>query len=130
MATCCGGIFGLGESPEQRVEFLATLRSLDPDSVPLNFYMPAPGAVFQPSTDLTPEICLRLIAVARLMMPDKEIRVCAGRDLHLGDRQGEMFSAGADGMMIGDFLTVKGRSPDEDHQMIRDAGMEVDAGAE
>jgi biotin synthase len=126
LEVCCGGIVGLGETPAQRVEFLETVRDLNPDSVPLNFYLPVPGARIRPPEDLTPEACLRIVAVARLMMPGKEIRLCAGREQYFGREQERMFRAGADGMMVGDYLTLKGRPSDEDRALLRRAGMEAE----
>jgi biotin synthase len=122
---CCGGIFGLGETPEQRVEFLTTLADIAPNSVPLNFYVPVPGARLGRQADLTPMACLRLVALARLMMPDAEIRVAAGREPYFRSAQALLFMAGADGMMVGDFLTLKGGDPDGDLRLIKDAGMEI-----
>ncbi len=123
LSVCSGGIFGLGEDPAQRIELLAKLRELDVDSVPLNFLRPIPGTRLEGSAPLPPLDCLKVIAVARLMMPDKEIRICGGREHNLRDLQSWIFAAGADGMMIGGYLTLAGRGVEEDLQMIRDAGM-------
>ncbi len=124
LQVCCGGIFGMGESLEQRVEFLGQIRDLDVDSVPLNFLNPIPGTRLEGLHELTPKDCLRIVAVARLMLPDKEIRVAGGRDVNLRDLQSWIFVAGADGMMIGDYLTTRGRKVDDDLQMLRDLGLE------
>jgi len=123
LEVCCGGIFGLGESLEQRIELLDTIRSLDIDSVPLNFLNPIPGTRLEGSRNLTPDDCLKIIAVARLMMPDKSIRVCGGREFNLKDRQGDIFQAGADSLMIGGYLVTPGNRVDIDKKMIEDAGM-------
>ena len=125
LEVCCGGIFGLGESLEQRVELLETIRSLDIDSVPLNFLNPIPGTKLEGSKNLTPEDCLKIIAVARLMMPDKSIRVCGGREVNLKDNQGDIFKAGADSLMIGGYLVTPGNRVDIDKKMIADAGMSL-----
>jgi biotin synthase len=123
LEVCCGGIFGLGESLEQRIELLDTIRSLDIDSVPLNFLSPIPGTRLEGADYLTPEACLKIIAAARLMMPGKSIRVCGGRELNLKERQADIFRAGADSLMIGDYLVTKGNAVDDDKKMIADAGL-------
>lgn len=126
LEVCCGGIFGLGESLAQRVELLDTIRSLDIDSVPLNFLNPIPGTKLEGAENLTPEDCLKIIAVARLMMPDKSIRVCGGREFNLKDRQQDIFKAGADALMIGGYLVTSGNPVEDDKKMIEEAGMELD----
>jgi biotin synthase len=125
LKTCSGGIFGLGESTAQRVELLEALRDLDVDSVPLNFLIPVPGTRLEAREPLAPLECLKIIAVARLMMPEVEIRVCGGREANLRDLQSWALLAGADGLMVGGYLTTPGRSVDEDLRMIADAGFVV-----
>jgi len=125
LEVCCGGIFGLGESYEQRVEMLNTIRDLDVDSVPLNFLNPIEGTRLEKMNELTPFDCLKIIAVARLMMPGKSIRVCGGREYNLQNMQPEIFRAGANGLMVGGYLVTSGRPVEEDHNMIEEAGMEL-----
>ena len=125
LAVCCGGLVGLGESLEQRVELLEQIRELEVDSVPLNFYYPVEGAKVEIDAPIAPLECLKFIAVARLMMPDKEIRVCGGREFNLGDLQSWSLICGADGMMVGGYLTTRGRAVDDDLKMIADAGFKV-----
>ncbi len=119
---CVGGIFGLGEDLEQRVELLDSIRALEADSAPLNFLHPIPGTPLGALTELTPLDCVKLIAVARLMMPEREIRVCGGREHNLRDLQSWVLMAGADGIMVGGYLTTGGRTVADDLQMIHDAG--------
>lgn len=121
--TCTGGIMGMGESWEQRVELAETLQELDVDSVPINFLNPRPGTPLEGQTDLTPMKCLKIIALFRLMLPTKEILVCGGREVNLRDLQPLMFGAGANGTMVGNYLTTKGRDTEEDLQMIKDLGL-------
>ncbi len=121
--TCTGGIMGMGESWEQRVELAETLQELDVDSVPINFLNPRPGTPLEGQTDLTPMKCLKIIALFRLMLPTKEILVCGGREVNLRDLQPLMFGAGANGTMVGNYLTTKGRDSEEDLQMIKDLGL-------
>jgi len=122
LRTCSGGIFGLGETLAQRVELADTLRTLGVDSVPLNFLVPIAGTPLVSRPALQPLECLRIIAVFRLMMPRATIKVCAGRARNLGDLVAWIFFAGADGMMVGNFLTTPGRSAKADLDMIRALG--------
>ncbi len=126
ISVCSGGIFGLGESEEDRVALLETLRDLDVDSIPINFLVPIPGTpVADSGAGIGPKEALRSIAVARHMLPTKEIRICGGRVGALGSRHPEIFRNGANGVMIGNYLTRMGRPPQDDIQMIRDQGFEL-----
>lgn len=125
MKVCCGGIFGLGESLEQRAELAFTLRELEVDSVPLNFLNPIPGTPLENHRDLSPMDCLRIIALFRYLLPDRRISVCGGREPNLRDFQSWIFLAGASGTMIGNYLTTQGRCREDDLQMFRDAEVEV-----
>lgn len=120
---CCGGIFGMGESLDQRVEFLEELRGLEVDSIPLNFLNPQKGTPLEGRRELTPEDCLRIVAVARLMMPRQEIFVCGGRELNLQHLQHRMFDAGANGTMVGNYLTTPGRGAVRDREMLAELGL-------
>jgi len=120
---CCGGIFGMGESVEQRVEFIFQLKDIDPDSIPINFLNPRPGTPLADKHDLTPLDCLKIIAVLRLAMPGKELFVCGGREVNMGEWQDKMFDAGASGTMLGNYLTTQGRSPEQDLALIRSQGL-------
>ncbi len=122
LVTCCGGIFGMGETRAQRVELIFAIRDVDPDYVPLNFLNPVTGTPLEGRRDLTPADCLKIIAISRLAMPKKHITVCGGREFNLAGRQKEMFDAGATGTMVGDYLTTKGRTPQEDRKMVEEAG--------
>lgn len=122
---CVGGIFGLGESVEQRVELLEAIRATGAESAPLNFLHPIPGTPLAGVADLTPLDCVKIVAVARLMMPDREVRVCGGREHNLRDLQAFLLAAGADGLMVGGYLTTRGRTVADDLQMIADAGFAV-----
>jgi biotin synthase len=126
MKVCCGGIFGLGESLEQRVEMAFTIRDLEVDSVPLNFLNPIAGTPLEGAKNLTPLDCLRIIALFRYLLPDRRISVCGGREPNLRDFQSWIFMAGASGTMIGNYLTTSGRDREADLQMLRDAEVEID----
>jgi len=120
---CSGGIFGLGESWADRVELALTLRELDVDSVPVNFLDPRPGTPLEGARNLTPLECLKIIALVRLVLPTKDVVVCGGRQVNLRDLQPLIFAAGANGMMVGDYLTTPGRDRDADLRMIADLGL-------
>lgn len=122
LMTCSGGIFGIGESPAQRVEMALTLRELDVDSVPLNFLVPVKGTPLQDMPPLEPLECLKIVAVYRFLLPRATIKVCAGRERNLGDLASWIFYAGANGMMVGHYLTTAGREPDRDLAMLRALG--------
>ena len=116
-------MFGLGESREQRVELAETLGELDVDSIPINFLNPRAGTPLENANNLTPIECLKIIALYRFMLPTKDIIICGGRQVNLRDMQCLIFAAGANGMMIGNYLTTLGRLPEEDLRMVRDLGL-------
>jgi len=121
---CCGGIFGAGEDWADRIELAFTLRRLDPDSVPINFLRPVPGTPLEKLKPLPPLEALRIIALFRFILPDKTIKVCGGREHVLGDMQSWMFYAGANGAILGNYLTTVGRRPAEDLAMVKNLGLE------
>jgi len=127
LKVCCGCLFGMGETPEQRVELLADLRELEPDSIPVNFLSLIPGSRLAdtPPAPLTPLECLNTLAVARLMIPGVSLRLCGGREKNLRDLQSWAFAAGATAMMIGAYLTTGNRNIDIDMQMLTDLGLEL-----
>lgn len=122
LKVCSGGIFGVGESRAQRVELAQTLRELKVESVPVNYLVPVPGTALEDAKPLSPLESLKIVAVFRFMMPRATIKVCAGRDRNLGDMASWIFYAGANAMMIGNYLTTAGRTPELDLKMIRDLG--------
>lgn len=124
--TCCGGIFGLGESLEQRVEMAFTLKELDVDSVPMNFLNPIKGTKMEGMKTVPPLEGLKTIAVYRFILPKKNIIVSGGREVTFRDLQSMIFMAGANGTLIGNYLLTKGRRPEELLQMIEDLGLEVE----
>lgn len=123
MSTCCGGIFGLGESWAQRVEFCLELRDLGPDCIPVNFLTPIPGTRLEDRPRLRPHDALLCIALARILLPDTHISVAGGREITLGSEQERIFEAGANAVMLGNYLTTKGRDPAEDIALLKAHGM-------
>ena len=125
LKVCSGGIFGLGETFEQRVEMALTLRELEVDSIPVNFLDPVQGTRLAQADFLTPLECLKTIAVYRFLLPDRQIKVCGGRERNLRELQSWIFMAGASGMMTGNYLTKAGRDPQADRRLINDLGLEI-----
>ncbi len=120
---CSGGIFGMGESAEQRIEMAFALREMDVDSVPLNFLNPIPGSRLEYADPLPPLEILKIIAMFRFVLPDKDIRVCGGRERNLRSLQPFMYLAGANCTVLGNYLTTPGCDSDEDLKMIADLGL-------
>lgn len=129
LSLCCGGIFGLGETWEDRISLAFTLRNLGVAHVPLNFLHPQPGTPLARRVPLAPEEALRIIAIYRHILPQATLRVCGGRPLVLGARQGKIFAAGANALMTGDYLTTRGESLHNDLALIAAGDMELDAHA-
>jgi len=125
LSVCCGGIFGLGESNEDILSLIRTLKSVDVDSVPVNFLHPIKGTPLENANYLTPLKCLRILVALRFSLPDKQIRVCGGREYNLRDVQPLVLFA-ADSLMVGNYLTTNGRILKDDAQMIKDLGLESD----
>jgi len=123
LEVCCGGIFGLGETWEDRVDLALQLRELGVDAVPINFLNPIPGTPLGGRALLPAREALRIVALYRFLLPDREIKVCGGREVTLRDLQSWMFRAGASGTMLGSYLTTRGRSPEDDLQMLADLGL-------
>ena len=124
LSPCSGLIAGLGETDEQLVEALFALRALDSDSIPVNFLMPFDGTKFEGTWELTPARCLRILAMARFVCPDKEIRIAGGREMHLRSLQGLALEV-ANSIFLGDYLTSEGQDASADLDLIRDNGFVV-----
>lgn len=122
---CCGGIFGLGETAQQRIEFAFKLKELDVNCIPLNFLNPIPGTPFGSNPAIPPLEILKTVAILRYILPTKQIRICGGRQRNLRSLQPMVFLAGADSMIIGNYLTTRGSPPEEDLQMIADLELEI-----
>ncbi|PIP07655.1 MAG: biotin synthase BioB [Syntrophobacteraceae bacterium CG23_combo_of_CG06-09_8_20_14_all_50_8] len=128
LKVCCGGILGLGETWEQRVELAVTLRDLDVDSIPINFLNPIPGTRMAERPLLSPMEALKCIALFRFVNPRKDITICGGREITLRDLQSWIFAAGANGLLVGNYLTTQGRDINADMEMIKDLGLVAEKG--
>ncbi len=121
----CGGIFGLGETQEQRISMLESIASLDPMNVPLNFFHPNEALPIVENS-VTKEEAFELITLAREMIPNaKKIMVAGGRELMFEKEQYKIFEKGANAFVIGDYLTTAGKSPIEDIKELEKLGIKV-----
>jgi len=122
---CVGAIFGLGETDDDRIDVLEEIRELDPVSVPLNFLVPIEGTPLAGRERMSAWEAIKIIALARCIMPRKDILIGGGRLEVFGDDQHLIFKAGANAMIVGDLLTVKGRTPKDDLELLRQQGLEL-----
>ncbi|HUH43004.1 MAG TPA: biotin synthase [Sulfurimonas sp.] len=120
-----GGIFGLGESQEDRVSMLKSLESLKPTSVPINFYHHNEALELSPNP-LNIDEAFSLIKLTRDMIPDAQrVMVAGGRGLMFGDREGEIFSHGANSIVIGNYLTTSGKAMQRDLEMLKSLNLAI-----
>lgn len=125
LSVCSGGIIGMGEKIEDRVRMAMELRELDVDSVPINILNPRPGTPFENVPPIFPQDVLITISIFRFFLPDKEIRLCAGKEVRLKQLLPLGIIAGCSAMMTGNYLTTTGRSPDLDRELIADLGLKI-----
>ncbi|MDX6642837.1 MAG: biotin synthase [Solirubrobacteraceae bacterium] len=123
LETCVGGILNLGETREQRVEMAFELAELDPTSVPINLLNPRPGTKFGDRDFMDPWEAVKWIAIFRLILPEALFRLCGGRVENIGDLQQLAVKAGVNGVMMGNFLTTLGNTPEEDRAMFEALGL-------
>ncbi len=114
LEVCSGGIIGLGEREADRFSMASTLSELNVDSVPINILVPIRGTRLQDLPVLSVVEILRAVAMFRIMMPRCALRIAGGRETALGQVQALAFMAGADAMLIGGYLTTRGRPPEVD----------------
>ncbi len=124
LSTCCGGIIGLGETMEQRIELALTLQEMDVDSVPINILNAIPGTPLEGAPPLRPMEILITIALFRFILPSKDIRLCGGKEKNLRQLLPLAVMAGCNGFMTGNYLTTPGREPRHDVEMIEDLDLE------
>ncbi len=121
---CSGGIIGMGESVEDRLDFLCALQELEPEEVPINFLNPRPGTPLADRSLVEPVEALRFVALARLALPYAQIRFAGGREITLKAMQDLGMRAGASGLILGDYLTTEGRNDGDDLAMLERVGFE------
>ncbi|NEB84782.1 biotin synthase BioB, partial [Streptomyces anulatus] len=125
LSACSGLIAGMGESDKDLVDVVFALRDLDPDSVPVNFLIPFEGTPLAKEWNLTPQRCLRILAMVRFVCPDVEVRLAGGREVHLRSMQPLALHL-VNSIFLGDYLTSEGQAGQADLDMIADAGFEVE----
>src|SRR5436190_8906869 len=125
MELCCGALLGMGESDAQRLELLGQLRQVDPAEVPLNFLNPRPGTPLQIRKLVEPLEAIRWIALFRLALPSVILRYAGGREVTLRELQALGLTSGINALIVGNYLTTLGRSPEEDLQMLADLRMPI-----
>ena len=126
MKLCCGGLFGIGETWEDRIDLALAVRDeVHADTVPINFLNPMEGTALGEQTKLRPLECLTIIALFRLAMPTADLKVAGGREACLQSLQPLLFQAGGTSIMTGNYLTTAGQSTEDDLKMIRDLDLEI-----
>jgi biotin synthase len=123
LSICSGGIFGLGETWQDRIDMAFLLKELDVDSIPINFLIPIKGTALGYRDLLKPFEALKIISLYRFILPQKDIRVCGGRIQILGEFNSMVFFAGADSLLTGNYLTTMGRSFEDDLRLIESYGL-------
>ena len=121
---CTGGILGMGESWEDRVDLAIALRELEVESVPLNLLNPRSGTPMGDRPKLDPYEALKAIAIFRLILPEQIIRYAGGREVVMGDLQALGLKSGINAMLIGHYLTTLGQPPEQDHAMLEKLGLQ------
>ncbi|MFP3901937.1 MAG: biotin synthase BioB [Acidimicrobiia bacterium] len=127
MELCCGVLLGMGESADQRIELIGQLRDADPAEVPVNFLSPRPGTPLADRPLVGAMEAIRWIALLRLGLPAVILRIAGGREVTLGDLQAMGMTAGINALIVGNYLTTLGRSPQEDLAMLEDLRMPIGA---
>lgn len=127
MELCCGVLLGMGESDAQRVELIGQLMDLHPREIPVNFLNPRPGTPLELRALTPAKDALKWIALFRLALPDVLLRYAGGREVTLGDLQAAGMTAGINALIVGNYLTTLGRSPEEDLAMLDDLSMPIAA---
>lgn len=120
---CTGGIIGLGETREQRLELALALSDIKPEEVTINILVPIPGTPLELQTPLSDSEVIRLFSVIRFLLPESIIKISGGRETRLNDAGEELLQSGANGIITGGYLTMGGNSAEKDHKMIQKIGL-------
>ncbi|MBL7073125.1 MAG: biotin synthase BioB [Candidatus Omnitrophica bacterium] len=118
LEVCSGGIFGLGETWQDRMDLANLLKELNVDAAPLNFFIPIKGTPFENKEPISSADAVKIVAIFRIILKNADIKVVAGRETILKDFQALLYMAGANGMMIGGYLTKQGRSSADDKELL------------
>lgn len=124
LSICSGGILGLGETMEDRIDMVLTARELGVKSIPVNLLNPIPGTPYEHNTPLSNEEACRCVAIFRFLIPDASIRLAGGRGL-VGDKGEGCFRSGANAAISGDMLTTAGITVETDMKLIKELGFEA-----
>jgi biotin synthase len=127
MELCCGVLFGMGESDEQRLELIGQLRDVEPAEVPVNFLNPRPGTPLSERPLVGALEAIKWIALLRLALPTVILRLAGGREVTLRDLQAMGMTSGINALIVGNYLTTLGRSAEQDLKMLEDLKMPVGA---
>lgn len=122
---CSGGIIGMGESKKERLELAFSLASLHPDEVPINILIGREGTPMGGFQPIDPLEAIKAIAVWRFIMPKTILKIAGGREVHLKDKERLALKAGANGIIIGGYLTTGGNAPNKDIAMIKEIGLKA-----
>ncbi len=123
--TCSGFICGMGETDEQLVAMAFDLKKQNPYSVPVNFLLPIDGTKLAGQHNLSPLKCLKILAMLRLIFPEAELRISAGREYHLGELQ-QLALLIVDSIFLGNYLTEQGAEISEDQQVLDCLELEIE----
>ncbi|MCE3040361.1 biotin synthase [Helicobacter anatolicus] len=124
LGLCSGGIFGLGESWDQRIEFLEALKSLQPHSTPINFFINNKALPIVQNT-ISRDEALECIAMARGYLPHVRLMIAGGRELVFGNEQKDLYENGVNAIVLGDYLTTRGHTPQSDIARLKSYGLDI-----
>ena len=125
LSVCCGVIIGMGESRLDRIKMAKQIKDLDVNNIPVNFLNPIPGTPLENKKELTPMECLKTLTIFRFINPTKNILAQGGREQNLRQLQPLTLMAGANGLLLGNYLITSGRDPMLDIELIKDMGLEA-----
>jgi len=127
LSPCSGAIIGMKETKEDVIDIARALRTLDADSIPINFLNAIDGTKLAGTKELNPRYCLKVLAMFRYINPTKEIRIAGGREVNLRSLQPLGLYA-ANSIFVGDYLTTAGQEENQDYAMLKDLGFEIELG--
>jgi len=122
---CTGGIIGLGETQNQRIELVLELAGIYPEEITINILVPVPGTPLELQTPLKNSEIIRMFSVIRFLLPESVIKISGGRETNLEDSGEELLQSGANGIITSGYLTLGGNKAEEDIKMIKKIGLEI-----